>query len=60
VQPRDSSVPVGLGELGPDCRDLSLAELGELVEQFPQIDWSSAIEAAARDERKRAATVARM
>jgi hypothetical protein len=26
-----------------------------LVEQFPQIDWSTAIEAAARDERRRAA-----
>jgi hypothetical protein len=34
---------------------LSLAELGELVERFPAIDWSSAIEVAAGEERARAA-----
>jgi hypothetical protein len=38
-------------------RHLSLAELGELVEQFPQIDWSSAFEAAARDEQRRYAAL---
>jgi hypothetical protein len=38
-------------------RRLSLAELGELVEQFPQIDWSSAFEAAARDEQRRYAAL---
>jgi hypothetical protein len=32
-----------------------LVELGQLVEQFPAIDWWPAIEAAAQDERRRAA-----
>ena len=39
---------------GPD-RGLTLVEIGELVEQFPQLDWSPVIEAAAREERARAA-----
>jgi hypothetical protein len=34
---------------------LSLVELGELVEQFPAIDWSPVIVATAREERVRAA-----
>jgi hypothetical protein len=38
--------------------DLSLAELAELIEQLPQIDWSPAIEAVARAERQRAAAFA--
>jgi hypothetical protein len=36
---------------------MSLIELGQLVEQFPAIGWSPAIEAAARDERRRVAAV---
>jgi hypothetical protein len=44
----------------PECgrKDLSLAELADLIEQLPQIDWSPAIEAAARAERQPAAAFA--
>jgi hypothetical protein len=34
---------------------LTLAELGKLVKRFPAIDWSPVLEAAVRDERRRAA-----
>lgn len=50
------------GSRGPRARKaaprapatLSLAEIGELVEQLPAIDWSPVIAAAARDEHRRA------
>ena len=34
---------------------LDLAELGDLIERFPAIDWSPVLEAAAREEHQRAA-----
>lgn len=38
---------------------LSLTEIGALVKQLPQLDWSPVIEAAAREERRRAAAYSR-
>jgi hypothetical protein len=38
---------------------LSLVELADLIERFPMLDWSGVLEAAAREERRRATAYAR-